>query len=49
MFKFESVGRNLVLLLFNFMEENAYSHVYIVQKRHRSLREFSQFWEIFTG
>ena len=35
-FKFESVRRDLVLLLINFMDENAYSHVYVVPKRQNS-------------
>jgi len=29
-FNFESVSRDLVLLLINFMDENAYLHVYVV-------------------
>jgi len=31
---FESVRRNLILLLINFMDENAYLHVYVVSERH---------------
>jgi len=33
-FNFESVRRDLVLLLINFMDENAYLHVYVVSKRY---------------
>jgi len=33
-FNFESVRRDLVFLLINFMDENAYLYVYIVSKRH---------------
>jgi len=29
-FNFKSVRRDLVLLLINFMDENAYLHVYVV-------------------
>jgi len=31
---FESVRRDLVLLLINFTDENAYLHLYVVSKRH---------------
>jgi len=33
-FDFASARRDLVLLLINFMDENAYLHVYVVSKRH---------------
>jgi len=33
-FNFESVRRDLVLLFINFMDENAYLHVYVFSKRH---------------
>lgn len=36
-FKFESVSRDLVLLLISFMAENACSHLYVVPKRHIKL------------
>ena len=36
-FKFESVRRDLVLLLTSFMAENACSHRYVVLKRHIKL------------
>ena len=34
LFNFESARRDLVLLLINFMGENACLHVYVVSKRH---------------
>jgi len=40
-FKFESVSRNFVLLLINFMAENAYSYVNVISKRNITLRKFS--------
>jgi len=33
-FKFESVRRDLVLLLINFMKKIIFSHVYVVLKRY---------------
>jgi len=41
-FKFESVRFDLVFLLINFMDGNAYLHVCVVSKRHTyNLSEFS--------
>jgi len=39
-FNFESVRRDLVFLLINFMDENAYLYVYIVSKRHTNWANF---------
>ena len=40
-FNFKAVKRDLVLLLINFMDENAYLHMYVVSKRHNiTLSEF---------
>jgi len=41
-FNFESVRRDLVFLLINFMDKNAYLHVYFISKQHTyNLSEFS--------
>jgi len=33
-FNFETVRRDFILLLINFLEKTAYLHVYVVSKRH---------------
>jgi len=40
-FKFESVRLDLVMLLVNFMDENACWHMYIIPKQHITLSAFS--------
>jgi len=40
-FKFESVRRDFILLLMNFTDENACSHVNAIIKQNITLSEFS--------
>jgi len=40
-FKFQSVRRDIALLLINFMDKNAFSHVNVISKRNITLSKFS--------